>query len=263
MEAKESPSGVRIYDTHMHLDFIGNADEVARDAEEMGMTLFGCTVTPEDYLAQRGTLGALPNVRLGAGLHPWWIGDGSHGLDDAKELADLVGETRWVGEVGIDYSRNWGGPDARHALQRECFRTIASACACQGDRIVTIHATRSAADVLDILEDTSCIRRSAACILHWFSGSTDDMWRAIRAGMWFSVNEMQATTRKAKEQLKLVPRDRLLLESDLPPKRGEPFSARAIERSLRSAATLLARIRGMETQEVLELTAENSRRLLG
>jgi TatD DNase family protein len=63
-------------------------------------------------------------------------------------------------------------------------------------------------------------------------------------GCWFSVNEMQASTRRAKEQLKLIPQDKLLFETDLPPQQGEPFSAEQIKASLERAQALVASIRG-------------------
>jgi hypothetical protein len=104
---------------------------------------------------------------------------------------------------------------------------------------------RAAGTALDVLEQTGCLA-TCRCIFHWFSGSTEDLWRAIRAGCWFSVNEMQASTRRAKEQLKLIPKDRLLLETDLPPEQGIPFTARQIEASLLRARELVRTIRTRE-----------------
>lgn len=69
----------RLFDMHCHLDRMANADEVAREAVANDMALFCTTVTPADALAARSRFGTPPNVRVGVGLHPWWITDGRCG----------------------------------------------------------------------------------------------------------------------------------------------------------------------------------------
>ena len=135
---------------------------------------------------------------------------------------------------------------AHHDLQREVFERIAGSCADLGNKTLSIHSVRSASSVLDILERTGCLD-TCTCIFHWFSGSTDDLWRAIHDGCWFSVNEMQAKTRRAKEQLKLIPNERLLFETDYPPAEDMRFSAERIESSLIKAMELTAQIRKGQT----------------
>ena len=225
---------MRLYDAHVHLDFMSNARDVALDAAARGLTLFANTVTPTGFVRTRELVGDLANVRVGLGQHPWWIESSDMPLFD-----ELLPSTPWVGEVGLDFSPK----RPLHDKQRETFFHIASLCAAAGGKTLSIHAVRAAGTVLDILEQTGCAD-NCTCIFHWFSGSTDDMWRAIRAGCWFSVNEMQARTRRAKEQLKLIPKERLLFETDLPPKEDIVFSADKIEASLIRAQALTDEIRG-------------------
>lgn len=221
-----------LYDAHVHLDFMNNAREVALDARARGMRLFANTVTPEGFLRTRELVGDLDNVEVGLGLHPWWVRRAS-----IDEFIRLLPSTSWVGEVGLDFSPK----KAHHELQTEVFQRIAQCCADQGEKTLSIHSVRSAGTVLDVLERTGCLE-TCTCIFHWFSGSTDDLWRAIHGGCWFSVNEMQAGARRAKEQLKLIPRERLLYETDLPPVQGVAFSAERIEESLLRAQDLIRKL---------------------
>ena len=92
------------------------------------------------------------------------------------------------------------------------------------------------------MDRTGCTK-TCRCVFHWFSGSTDALWQAIRMGCWFSVNEMQASTRRAREQLKLIPEERLLFETDLPPREGEPFSAAELIASLERVRAMVGDIR--------------------
>ncbi len=222
-----------LYDAHVHLDFMSNAREVALDAASQDMRLFANSVTPQGFLRTRTLVGDLPNVDVGLGQHPWWV---DHA--DLELFDELLPSTRWVGEVGLDFSPK----RASHEDQVKVFRHIVARCAKATEKTLSIHSVRAAGMVLDVLEETSCAQ-TCTCIFHWFSGSTEDLWRAIRMGCWFSVNEMQASTRRAKEQLKLIPADRLLLETDLPPTEGEPFSAKELVDSLQRTRTLVNAIR--------------------
>lgn len=225
-----------LFDAHVHLDFMENAREVALEAAACDMRLFANTVTPEGFVRTRALVGDLPNVEVGLGQHPWWVDEAN-----LEEFDELLPATDWVGEVGLDFSPK----RTHHERQVEVFRHITHQCAKSGGKTLSIHSVRAAGTALDVLEQTGCLA-TCRCIFHWFSGSTEDLWRAIRAGCWFSVNEMQASTRRAKEQLKLIPKNRLLLETDLPPEQGIPFTARQIEASLLRARELVRTIRTRE-----------------
>lgn len=219
-----------LVDAHVHMDFMSNAREVALEAAGRGLCMFANTVTPEGFERTRDALGDLPNVRVGLGMHPRWVAEGRCGEEDVARFEALAPESRWIGEIGLDFSPRYVEGHARERQVTAFERACEVAAGLEG-RVLSIHAVRSVSVVLDVLERSGCLG-SCACILHWFSGSTEDLWRAIRAGCWFSVNERQSRTRRAKEQLKLMPRERLMLETDLPPGEGVPFAAAEIEASL-------------------------------
>ncbi len=236
-----------VADAHLHLDFFANPAAFAQEAQACGLQVFANSVTPQGFLATTAVTQGMPHVRIGLGLHPWWVNEAS--LDD---FFSLLPQTRWVGEVGIDLSPK----RAHHEQQVNTFAQIAERCARDGDKVLSLHSVRAADVVLDILEKTGCTR-SCSCIFHWFSGSTEALWRAIRAGCWFSVNEMQAGTRRAKEQLKLIPADRLLLETDLPPEGDASTHAADVLASLERVRNQLERIRRKSMAEQLALNWEH------
>lgn len=221
------------YDAHVHLDFMSNAVEVARDAAARGLALFANTVTPEGFVLTRQLVGKHANVRVGLGLHPWWINRAN-----VQDFLELLPQTSWIGEVGLDFSPK----RAHHARQLDAFTRIAASCAHAGNKTLSIHSVRATTPALDVLEKTGCLS-TCTCILHWFSGSTDELWRAIRLGCWFSINERQTRTRRAKEQLKLIPADKILFETDLPAGEGVPCSVDEIIASLARAEALTEDIR--------------------
>ena len=114
------------WDMHCHLGWFEDPVRTARDAAAGGAGLFAVTVTPREYQDVAGLFQAEKNVRLGAGMHPWWVRDAA----DADALLDLLPETRFVGEIGLDAS-------ARHVstwdAQLAAFERICAACAQTSD----------------------------------------------------------------------------------------------------------------------------------
>ena len=251
----------RLFDMHCHLDRMANADEVAREAVANDMALFCTTVTPADALAARSRFGTPPNVRVGVGLHPWWIADGRCGEIEIEQAAQLAAASRFIGEVGLDF-----GP--RHAAnaqrQLDALEAIARACAghpVEG-RVLSIHAVRSAGEALDVFERHG-LTASAHCIFHWFSGTSDQLARALDAGCLFSISERMLATRRGREYARQIPLDRLLLETDLPEQLGKPCSADQVEASLMRALHELAHIRGTDEHALSTRIAKTSSGLLG
>lgn len=251
--------GAPLWDAHCHLDWFGDPALVARQARGLGLSLLAVTVTPEGFAAARDVLGGERNVRLAAGLHPWWVRE----PDDARGLERLVGEVGHVGEVGLDAS-------ARHAstlhaqvaaFERVCVACARAAAADGRARVLSVHAVRSAGTVLDILERTGAAAR-CRCVLHWFSGSAEELWRAVRLGCSFSLGERALATRRGREWARVLPADRLLTETDLPPERGSALLAEDVAESLLRAARAIARARGADVSTVLETVAKNAGELL-
>ena len=240
-------------DAHCHLGWFSNRKRVAR---EVGV--FAVTVTPQEFLSLQDELAGEKNVALAAGLHPWWVRNAS----DADALCELLPDTRWVGEVGLDAS-------PRHAetwdAQLATFERICSACAETSDpeapKVLSIHAVRSASTVLDVLERTGAAAR-CRCVLHWFSGSTDELWRAVHLGCRFSLGEHSLATRRGREYARILPAECLLTETDLPEGENSPATAEDVIASLERTITGIATTRNITPNEVRVLVARNAAALL-
>ena len=245
-------------DMHCHLDFFPDPGAIADAAAARGIALLGVTCEPATYERVAPLVADAENVRLAAGLHPWWIAEGRAGADATEHLCELIGCTRYVGEVGLDFSDKHTPPES-HGPQIAAFERIVRTAASAGGKLLSVHAVASASAALDILEAAGTLS-SCDVIFHWFSGSTEELWRAIRAGAYFSVNPMMLATRRAREYVKLIPETRLLLETDLPPENPDAaFGAAKIEESLKRSLTLLATYLG---RDVSASAAEASRLLL-
>lgn len=255
---------MRYFDAHVHLDLMTNAAEVASQAQGLGLGALSCTVEPAGYAPAMQELAKAEDIHVALGAHPWWVADGRVSGADIDSLVEMLATTRLVGEVGLDFSPKHVRSGSRGA-QMEAFSRIVSACVETSDpshpKVLSIHSVRAATTVLDVLEREGATS-ACRCVFHWFSGSTDELWRAVRDGCWFSLGERSLATGKGREYAKLVPKDRLLTETDYPPRESAPGSAEEVVESLRRALAGLATARKCEEGEIQELVVENARALL-
>ena len=243
----------RLIDAHCHMGWFADPVAVAREAAGIDLGFLAVTVTPEEYLACREKLAGEKNVALAAGLHPWWVRVAS----DADALCELLPQTRWVGEVGLDAS-------PRHAATWEAqlavFERVCEACAEASPpdvpKVISIHAVRSAGAALSVLERTGAAER-CRCVLHWFSGTSDELWRAMRLGCYVSLGERGLATRRGREYARVVPEGRLLVETDLPEAVGSSMGAADVLSSLGRTVAAVASARGITEKDARELLAAN------
>ena len=242
-----------LFDMHVHLDFIRDPEKIAAEAAASGLGLLAMTVTPRGYQQILPKLNFASNVKTGVGLHPWWAADGRCGPEDAALAAELIWQTRYVGEIGLDASPKHV-PEGSLQIQMEYFKTICAACAETSNpsepKVLSLHSVQSGTQTLDILEQTGCLQ-NCRCIFHWFTGSNEELNRAIKAGCLFSVNEMMLRTRRGREYARQLPPKCLLIETDFPPGQDVPFSASEITASMERTLCELKIIRGMDMREII------------
>lgn len=174
----------------------------------------------------------------------------------------LCPETRYVGEVGLDFSKR---RIATRNAQLWAFRHIANACAKDGGKVLSIHCVKAYDDVLSILDNSDCFV-SCTCIFHWFSGSFPQLAQAVDAGCFFSVGLRMLETKRGREYAKAIPLRKLLLETDAPaaidPEREHPsvlYSYDQMRLQLVETLKRLARIRGIGESELAAIVQQNAR----
>lgn len=249
----------RLADMHCHLDKMANAEEVAEGAAAGGVGLFCTTVTPEDAVRARARFTGFSQVRVGIGMHPWWVTDDPGQGERTKRAAELAAASPYVGEIGLDFSPSHA--DTR-AAQLAAFECIVRTCVAhpRADRVLSIHAVRSAGAALDILERHGMAGR--ACIFHWFSGTSDDLSRLRRLGCCVSVNEHMLGTKRGREYARQIPTGQLLIETDAPPKLDAPYSLAELTASLDRTLTILAQVRDVDKDELTRAIAQTSSKML-
>ncbi|WP_105374332.1 Qat anti-phage system TatD family nuclease QatD [Neorhizobium huautlense] len=212
-------------DIHCHLDLYPNPGRVIAEADARGAFVLAVTTTPKAFLGNVRLTEGRKRIRVAVGLHPELVASRYREVDDVRKF---MSQTKYVGEIGID-----GSPDYSSSLklQIEVFSTILKDAEAHGGKILSIHSRGAATAVLDGIEKNLI---TSIPILHWFSGTRKELDRAIELGCWFSVGPAMLRGRKGRELLALMPRNRLLTETDGPftSDGGIPFMPWDVEAAL-------------------------------
>ena len=194
-------------DFHCHLDLYEDPRSVLRQALRRRCSVLAVTTTPLAWEGTQALVGSARGVQVAVGLHPELAATRYREID---RVCDLVSETPYVGEIGLDGSE-------RHrsslSIQRQTFESVLSACESNGGRIMTIHSRGAASLVLDHL---AARPKSGIPVMHWFSGTQSELARAIDLGCWFSVGPAMLRGTKGRRLASLMPIDRVLTETDGP-----------------------------------------------
>jgi TatD DNase family protein len=182
-------------DLHAHVETTISA----RDLTALDAVTFAVTRSPEEWgaaLERRDTTTA-----WGIGCHPGVAAAVRAFSPD--EFNQRLADAAFVGEVGLDGRSKVPLVDQRRALDEILFELQSSA------RLVSIHSVAATSEVIEALR----ARPIAGAILHWWRGSAAETDAAIEMGCFFSLNGTEVRRPKV---LSLVPRERVLTETDFP-----------------------------------------------
>lgn len=236
---------MRFFDSHCHIDLYDNPVEELVHAASDGIGILAVTNAPFVYKACCKLASGKPNVWVAVGLHPELVGRYARQVND---LVSYLDETRFIGEVGLDYRVT--DPES-HKTQRKVFEKIIGACDGRRDAVVTIHSRGAESDVASIIGN----HPNCTTILHWYSGPLKYLDLAQQNGSFFSVNSMMLTSKKSRRLISQMDRSKVLTESDGPFAMIQERPARPRDVSLTIQG--LAKIWGEEPEIVRTLVLEN------
>jgi TatD DNase family protein len=240
-----------VIDAHCHLDLYPKPAAVIAEVGRRGTYVLAVTTTPKAFEGNLRFVGDNRRIRVAVGLHPELIKERHHEVD---LLCATMTKTRYVGEVGLD-----GSPD-HHAtlqIQRDALRRILGACKAQGGKIISLHSRMAANAVLDEITHAGAV---GTPILHWFSGSVEALRRAADMGCWFSVGPAMLSSRNGSRLASMMPRDRVLPETDGPfgTTAGKPLKPWESE----LVVPVLGRLWNLPLPTISDILRANFRRLI-
>ncbi len=247
-----------IFDTHSHYDddqFDNDRFSLLSSLPGKGVTtVVSCGVDIPTGKMNQLLSQKFPYLYFAAGFHPENL-EGST-LDDLATIEELAGDEKCVaiGEIGLDYHWMSSTKEKQKAFFREQILLA--------NRLkmpVIVHDREAHGDTLDILRQTK-----PQGVLHCFSGSKEMAKEIIRLGMYIGLNGVVTfkNARKSLEVVKEIPLERLVLETDCPYLCPVPFRGKRNDSSyIPHIAERIGEVLGRDTQEILDITAENAKQL--
>lgn len=248
-----------IFDAHAHYDdkwFDGDRDSLLSSMPQNGVSyIVNAAVDIQTSLTAIGFAEKYPFMYACAGIHP----ENLDGLapDYPEQLTELLRHPRVValGEIGLDY--HWDIPKAEQNRVFEEQLRLAR----ELDMPVVIHDREAHGDVMELVR-----RYKPRGLMHCYSGSVEMLKEVIKLGMSISLGGT-VTFKNARVPVEVaaaVPLDRLLLETDCPYLSPVPYRGKRNDSSnIAYTAQRIADIRGMDAQELVDITTENAKRLFG
>lgn len=182
-------------DLHAHID----PSIAAHELVALGAAVFAVTRSLDE--AETALRRADATTMWGVGCHPGLAG-AQKGFA-VERFADLIADTPFVGEVGLD-----GKSRVPMGTQLATLRAILGVLR-DHPRITTIHSHAATAQVLSAIAEYG----TPGVILHWWLGSARETTAAVDLGCYFSIN---AAMIKRDTLLRAIPLDRILTETDHP-----------------------------------------------
>lgn len=253
-------------DSHCHLSFPelhGRIDAIREAMAAAGVDRALCICTTlEEFETVHALALRYDNFWASVGVHPDNEGVLEPTLDGLVERAARPRVVA-IGETGLDYYRLGGRSVADMAWQRERFRVHIRAARASG-RPLIVHTRSASDDTLAILREEGA--DAVGGVFHCFTETEQVARAALDLGFHVSFSGI-VTFRNAADLravARLVPDDRLLIETDSPYLSPVPHRGKVNDPSrVVHVAACLAAERGTTLDHVARVTSANFERLFG
>ena len=260
---------MRLVDSHCHIDseeYDGDRSDVVARAKEAGVehvVVVGLWREGEGVKSARRAI----EVAAASGgyaspticIHPH---DVAHVSDaEWREIDELCAlpEVVAVGETGLDYHYDHSPREA----QQEGFRRFVR-LARKLEKPLVIHTRQAEDDTYRVLDEEGVPERGA--VIHCFTGDRKAAREYLDRGLYISFSGISTfrTAEEIREAAKLVPIERMLVETDAPYLAPIPFRGKRNEPAwVAKTVEVLAGVKNVSPETLAEATAENARRFFG
>jgi len=256
-----------VIDSHCHIagpEFADDLPAVIARGRSAGLVHALVILAADDQpeIDQGGIVSGLwEAVRFSVGVHPHAAGKFSADPVKAAQAVEAVMRaqrlTRALGEIGLDYHYDFAPRDVQQQVFREQIRL-----ARQKQLPIVIHTREAEEDTFRILEEEQA--RDVGGVFHCFTGDRAMARRALDLDFHLSLAGIVTFPRalELKEVARMVPIDRLLIETDSPflapvPHRGTRNEPAHVVR----VAETVAELRGSDAAGIGDAARRNFERL--
>lgn len=229
-------------DVHCHFDMAKNPEEYISDNEKHGIITIGMTNLPSHFQIGISHVKKYKYIRLALGLHPL---KAEEHQKEFKNFQRFVNETSYIGEVGLDFSREGF---STKGIQIKSFEFVLN-CIKEKPKIISLHSRRAEKETLEMLIGNKIDN----AIFHWYSGSLSILRKIVTSHYFISINSAMIQSEHGKKIISEIPKELALTETDFPFIRQSNISL---------VIGYLSSLWGMSIIEVEKMIDGNLKRLL-
>lgn len=250
-----------IFDSHAHYDdsqYNEDRELVLKEVKEKGVIgilncgsdLRGLEMSVE--LAEKYDF-----IYAAVGIHPEYAQEVNEELIVKLRQYAKSNKVKAIGEIGLDYYWEENPPKE---VQKKAFR-MQMELARELKLPVVIHDREAHKDTLDIMKEFSEVKG----VVHCFSGSVEFAKECLKLGYHIGITGVVTfkNAKVIKEVAKIVPLDKLLVETDCPYMAPTPFRGKRNQSDyIEYIMEEIAQLREVSKEEIEKATIENTKNLL-
>ncbi|MCM8535280.1 MAG: TatD family hydrolase [Lentisphaeraceae bacterium] len=246
-----------VYDTHFHLDDKDDAQAIITRAREAGvdyMNLISCTIKD----SHRNLKIAEENkIFTTAGVHPLNVDEFDGDFEAFRPFYESDSVVA-VGEIGLDYY--YDQKEETLTFQKEVFQKFLQFSA-EFKKPAVVHCRDAFEDTYNFIKEF--IPREQPFVIHCYTGDTHWAEKFVELGAYISYSGIVTfkNAESLRDSLKVVPKDRILIETD------SPYLAPVPLRGRRNEPANVVHVRdrvafelGMSKEDLSALTLENGQK---
>jgi TatD DNase family protein len=249
-----------------HESFEDDFDEVVQSAQSSGIGRIILTGTDLQTSKAAQAMAARDKLYFSstAGFHPHVAS--SVGAADMAAIAELLDkpEVVAVGETGLDYNRNFSPATDQKSVFTQHLELATSV-----QKPLFLHQRDAHADFFCLLKQYR--DRLAGGVVHCFTDSETALRDYLELDMYIGITGWICDERRGQDlqrHVRLIPEDRLLIETDAPyllPRslKPRPKTRRNEPKFLTEVLRMVAQCRGESADQVAAATTANASRLFG
>jgi TatD DNase family protein len=254
---------MELIDTHCHLTFDELAGDVtavierSKAAGVIGWITVG--TDPQENQKAVELANKFENMYAAVGIHPHDARTVTP--DTLKELRELTQHKKIVaiGETGLDYHYNFSSHDEQKRVFAEHLKIAAEL-----NLPVIVHCREAFGETIEVLEQFGGVKK---VVFHCFSGSAEQAETILDRGFYISFTGVVTfkNAEKTRQAAKVVPLDRLMVETDCPYMSPEPMRKQKINEPalMVHTAKCLAELKGMDLADFAEAVTATSKAFFG
>lgn len=253
---------MELFDTHAHYNdekFEKDREAIIKQTYEQGITKFVCA--GYNVKSSREAIDIASKhefIYSICGISPNDLEDyNTQNIKEIKRLAKTEKNVA-IGEIGLDYYWNKENKEE----QKQAFIEQINLANELGLPIV-IHSRDAVQDTIDLLKQNSVSKKG---VFHCAQLNKYLIEEGLKLGFYISFAGPITfkNSKNAEEIVKIVPLDKMLIETDSPYLAPEPVRGTRNDcRNVRFVAEKIAAIKGLHVEEVAKTTYQNAMRIFG